>query len=376
MISSNLGGKSGFSRTGGTGARLRIDSKTSPGLFFVAGEKSNGLRPQIWFQPYPSGTPIKVSNDLSRYASVSVAGDGKSFVTTQERQAATIFVSDAPAVFSDKINWRFTPVSHEQATGYVLSWTGTGKLLQQDSELATYLTAGDGSGRVRLFENSPSEVTFLPRGCGSGDVVIVTRARTDNLPNLWRFNIKSGESKQLTFGTDEETSSCTPDGKWVFYAGPKAGDALAHIFKVPINGGVPTELAQGSVTSPVVSPDGALIAYGRSERHGTDARWKFVVQRVGGGPPVKQIEVPPTHNWQKLGWTPDGSALSYVHNTTGNTQNLYMQPLAGGAPVQLTHFDSELGSIPDYAWSRDGKKLAITRARYNDSDVVIFQGFN
>jgi hypothetical protein len=52
-----------------------------------------------------------------------------------------------------------------------------------------------------------------------------------------------------------------------------------------------------------------------------------------------------------------------------------MQPLAGGAPVQLTHFDSVLGSIPHYAWSRDGKKLAITRARYNDSDVVIFSGF-
>ena len=63
----------------------------SSGLFFIAGEKSNGLRPQIWFQPYPSGRPIKISNDLSRYASVSVAGDGKSFVTTQERQAATIF---------------------------------------------------------------------------------------------------------------------------------------------------------------------------------------------------------------------------------------------------------------------------------------------
>jgi serine/threonine protein kinase/Tol biopolymer transport system component len=347
----------------------------SSGLFFVAGEKSNGLRPQIWFQPYPSGTPIKISNDLSRYASVSVAGDCKSFVTTQRRQAATIFVSDAPAALSDKINWKFTPISHEQATGYALSWTGTGKVLQQDSELGTYWTASDGSSRTRLIENTESEVTFLPRGCGPGDTVIVTRALTDNLPHLWRFNIQNGELKQLTFGTDEETSSCTPDGEWVFYAGPKASDALAHIFKVPIDGGAPTELAQGSVTSPVVSPDGAFIAYGRSERHGTDARWKFVVQRVEGGAPVKEIEVPPTYNWEKLRWTPDGSALSYVHNTTGNTQDLYMQPLAAGAPLQLTHFDSELGSIPDYAWSGDGKKLAITRARYNDSDVVIFSGF-
>ena len=347
----------------------------SSGLFFVAGEKSNGLRPQIWFQPYPSGTPIKISNDLSRYSSVSVAGDGKSFVTTQERQAATIFVSDAPALLSDKINWKFTPISHEQATGYELSWTGAGKLLQQDSEVGIYWTASDGSGRTRLIENTESEFTFLPRGCGPGDTVIVSRALADNLPNLWRFNIQTGELKQLTFGTDEETSSCTPDGKWVFYSGPKEGDALVHIFKVSIDGAAPIELTQGLVTSPVVSPDGAFIAYGRSERHGTDARWKFVVQRAEGGRPVKEIDVPPTYNWEKLGWTPDGRALSYVHNTTGNTQDLYMQPLAGGAPVQLTHFDSVLGSIPHYAWSRDGKKLAITRARYNDSDVVIFSGF-
>ncbi len=52
-----------------------------------------------------------------------------------------------------------------------------------------------------------------------------------------------------------------------------------------------------------------------------------------------------------------------------------MQPLLGGAPVQLTHFDSEPAVVAAYAWSRDGKKFAITRARYNDTDVVMFSGF-
>ena len=55
--------------------------------------------------------------------------------------------------------------------------------------------------------------------------------------------------------------------------------------------------------------------------------------------------------------------------------NIYMQPLAGGAAVQLTHFNSEPAGVLAYAWSRDGKKFAITRARYNDSDVVMFSGF-
>jgi len=51
-----------------------------------------------------------------------------------------------------------------------------------------------------------------------------------------------------------------------------------------------------------------------------------------------------------------------------------MQLLTGGPPVQLTYFDSEPSSVTAHAWSRDGKKLAITRSRLNDTDVVMFQG--
>jgi Tol biopolymer transport system component len=100
-----------------------------------------------------------------------------------------------------------------------------------------------------------------------------------------------------------------------------------------------------------------------------------VVQRLEGGAPLQEIEVPSTYTWYRLGWTPDGHALTYMHYTTGNTQNVYMQPLAGGAPVQLTHFNSEPGMVLAYAWSRDGKKIAISRGRYNDTDVVMFSGF-
>jgi serine/threonine protein kinase/Tol biopolymer transport system component len=93
----------------------------SSGLFFIGAEKSTGLRGQIWFQPYPTGEPFRITNDLSQYYSLSVTADGKSFVTTQERQQATIYVGDSPAVMNDKIDWKLTPISTEQATGYSLS---------------------------------------------------------------------------------------------------------------------------------------------------------------------------------------------------------------------------------------------------------------
>ena len=52
-----------------------------------------------------------------------------------------------------------------------------------------------------------------------------------------------------------------------------------------------------------------------------------------------------------------------------------MQPVAGGAVVQLTHFDSERAIIVGYGWPRDGRQFAITRALYNDADVVMFSNF-
>ncbi len=109
---------------------------------------------------------------------------------------------------------------------------------------------------------------------------------------------------------------------------------------------------------------------------GTKRKW--VVQGLESGAIVREFEIPPNDNEltpKQLGWTPDGRAFTFVHNTTGSAQNVYMQPLAGGPAVQLTHFDSEPAMVAAYGWSRDGKKFAITRARYNDTDVVMFSNF-
>jgi eukaryotic-like serine/threonine-protein kinase len=342
----------------------------SSGLFFVGAEKSAGLRAQIWFQPYPTGEPFKISNDLNQYYSLSVTGDGKSFATTQAHPSATIYVGDSPSVLNDKIDWKLAPISNEQATGYTLSWTASGKLLLMDSAFRIYSRGADGSSPARLLENTP--LVFSPISCGLGDLAIVGIVADKNTLNLWRLNLASGELKQLEFGKEAESASCTPDGKWVVYHGFVAADTVSHIFKLPIDGGALVELARGNVTLPSVSPDGGSVAYVRVEGQGADAKSKFIVQRLEGGAPVQEIDAPLAMT--VLGWTPDARSLTYIH-TVGSAAHLYMQPLGGGSAVQLTHFDTEPSSILAYAWSRDGKKIAITRSRYNDTDVVMFSGF-
>jgi hypothetical protein len=50
--------------------------------------------------------------------------------------------------------------------------------------------------------------------------------------------------------------------------------------------------------------------------------------------------------------------------------NLWVQPLDGAAPHQLTHFKSD--RIAKFLFSKDGTKLAIERG-HNESDAVLLR---
>jgi Tol biopolymer transport system component len=67
-------------------------------------------------------------------------------------------------------------------------------------------------------------------------------------------------------------------------------------------------------------------------------------------------------------WTPDGKAITYVDV---NRTNIWALPVDGGRPYQITRFTDR--SIAGYAWSRDGKRLAVVRATITN-DIVLFKG--
>ena len=341
----------------------------SSGFFFVGAEKSTGFRQQIWFQPYPSGQPLKVSNDLNQYNSVSVSGDGKSFVTAQSRLSSAIYVGDVPSVLNDKIDWKLAPVTTEQSPGFQgIAWSAGGKLLQTDSSNHVYLGA-PGQSWTRLLENDTAD--FSPAFCGGEDIVLM-RLSEANAPNLWRLDPATGELKQLTSGKNDESPTCTPDGKWLVFVA--SNDNFSHLTRIPASGGSPTELDVGNIYGyPMISPDGASVAYLKLEGQGAAGKLKVMVRQIESGAVLHELDAP-VGDAQSINWTPDGKALTYLH-TVGSTRNLYMVPLAGGSPVQLTHFDTEPSLIRAYAWQPGGKKIAIAIARFNDTDAVIFSDF-
>jgi Tol biopolymer transport system component len=72
-----------------------------------------------------------------------------------------------------------------------------------------------------------------------------------------------------------------------------------------------------------------------------------------------------------LSWSPDSKSFQYVL-TRGGVSNLWEQPLKGEPARQVTHFKAE--TIFDFAWSHDGRQLALARGNRN-SNVVLISNF-
>ena len=91
-----------------------------------------------------------------------------------------------------------------------------------------------------------------------------------------------------------------------------------------------------------------------------------------GGNAVKLFDLPQAANlYDSVSWTPDGRALTYI-NGRGIVTNIWLQPVDGGQPRQLTDFNTD--RILSFDWSHDGKQLACERG-LETTDVVSISSF-
>ena len=111
------------------------------------------------------------------------------------------------------------------------------------------------------------------------------------------------------------------------------------------------------------SPDGQSLAYPLRVSTG---HWVIAIVPASGDKPIRTIGLPAG---AALGhWAPNGQAIDYVKLQNG-ADNIWRAPLDGGPPNLLTHFDS--GVMWQFAWSHDGKKLALSRGSRTQDLVLI-----
>jgi eukaryotic-like serine/threonine-protein kinase len=336
----------------------------SSGMFLQCRAREMNLRSQIKFLSYPSGELQNVTNDLNEYRDLTVTGDGKALVTIQEHESSAIYLASTPAKLPAEIVPNPSPVTSGQAYGGWLRWSSDGKLLFDDSGFHSFKMNPDGTGETQIPDRGTNAAYAI--SCGP-DAFVVAELGNDNL-NLFRYDRLMRDQKQLTFERDAESPVCSQDGKWIYYNDNLEGPTLK---RVATDGGKPEVVAMNSFNGAAISPDEKRIAFTQFSGGSGEHKMQIVIQELDNG---KTTYLPATGVVRSPTWAPDGKAL-VLDKATGAGTNLFYQPLNGSAAIQITHFNSEPLFISAFAFSPDGKQIAINRAKNNDSDVVMFQNF-
>jgi Tol biopolymer transport system component len=316
---------------------------------------------QIGYLPYPSGQLRRVTNDLNHYSdSFSATHDARSLVTVASESSNNIWVMPADAPTAQAVQ-----VTSGEAAAFELDWTPDGHIvsLPHSDGLQFDSYNADGSGKAVLFKDEwPGQNLSV---CGDGEHVIFMSLHAGNSVNVWRIDANGGNLMQLTQGSLDQAAVCSPDGKWFVYHSTDGGKFT--IWRASIDGRSPQQLTDISSYTPTISPDGKFVAYLYGEGGSANFKLKMAVISATGGLPLHQFDVL-TGKDGNLRFTPDGRGIAYAVTDGQGVGNLWVQPLTGGPPKQITDFKAD--KIFDYAWSRDGKQLAVSRGR-TSRDVVL-----
>jgi Tol biopolymer transport system component len=177
--------------------------------------------------------------------------------------------------------------------------------------------------------------------------------------NSWNPTLPRGRTRELDFVTDEGTwmsVDASPDGKWIVF------DLLAHIYKVPMEGGEAVCLTQDSGVAlnyhPRFSPDGRHIAFG-SDRRGQENLWVMDAEGRNARPVFLDMQT----RIVELAWTPDGRAViasRRMQDPKGFyqfTTELWRFPLDGSPPQRLFEESKEKNFSGAGEPSNDGRFL-------------------
>ncbi|MBV9957440.1 MAG: PD40 domain-containing protein [Acidobacteria bacterium] len=326
----------------------------------VAAAESETAPQQVWHISLKSGEATRITHDLNDYYDLSLTADSSRLVAVQVNSVSSIWV--APEAEAD----RAKQISSEVGADNEIAWTPDGRVLYRSNAgggADIWVMNADGSTPKQLTVGARASrgLTVSP----DGRYIFFSSDRAGHF-NIWRADSDGSNFKQLTNGDGEFFPSCTPDGQWVVY---QRGELEPRLWKVPGAGGEPVQLTKTRAFRAQVSSDGKLIAYHYLDPDVETSRWRIGVVSAEGGPRLKQFDLPPMLPSRLVRWSPDRQSIAYA-NYSGGFSDIWIQPLDGGQPRQLTSFRAE--HITAFEWSRDGHSLAFVR-NVRTSDVVLIE---
>ena len=329
-----------------------------PNDLVMSQPKAIGSREQLWRISYPDGTVSPFTNDLTSYVGVDVTSDRGSLVTSRSDMRVALWVGDADGTRGDDVTPSFQSVGMVSQVAWAKDRLVYGTIVNGVPSISSVTP---GSAPVDIVTSA-----VLPAVTADGRTVVFVNT-SDGALGLWKVDATSGARPVTVEKGNALWPIVTPDDRSVVFMSTRSG--LQTPWIVPLEGGEANEIVHAfvSIGSMDVSRDGRRLVFQSSDEQN---RFRLVVCDLPTCANRINLEAPDNYFFGALRFTSDNRSIAYF---SGN--NIWSLPIAGGPRRQITHFD-DTRPIANFAWSRDGKRLAVARATVTNDVVLLKAGKN
>jgi Tol biopolymer transport system component/DNA-binding winged helix-turn-helix (wHTH) protein len=314
------------------------------GFLMNAVDPESGL-PQLWRVSYRDGSQVKLTDDGRVYKDLTITADGTRIVVQSLAHFAQVWV----ARDGDFHHARQIASGTFRGAYDDLAWMPGDRLLFRWAEHGSYdiwSMAADGTDRRALTTRARdvSGIAMDP----SARYIFFASNRSGSW-QIWRMRADGDDLRQLThLRSGNAVPVASPDGRWIYFMAD--GRGVPTLWRMTIDGASLTEVIDRPIAGVDLSPDGTQLVY--SYRDPVTSQIKVAVASIDGKQLAHSFDIEPTY---MLGWTPDGTGVAF----TRPEGNVWIQPLAGGAPYPLTDQHPGFHTVA-FAWSPGGRYFAYT----------------
>ncbi len=341
----------------------------------IVSANRSGKFMQLWKVEIATGFSQRITNDLSSYQNLSITADGKKLVANQFLQHSNLWVAnDAKPENLKQLTFGNSTLDGLSA----IDWFDDEKIVYVSHEIQKpfqeiWLVNPLENGRLQLTSNTDYQAEF-PTASAYQKYIFFNSNKT-GLLQIWRTDQNGDNPIQITFDDSGHNGLpvVSPDGNWLYYINKQA--AVSSVRRKSLSHGSDTVFFAGEDLSPsawiAISPDGKLLGFinyaDKSASKGRNRTYQIVVVSTDNPNVLHFYKISASTRYFEF--SPDSRSLEYIENTPTDG-NIWRQSLADETKREVI-FTLPKDKIFHFAWSKEGKHLALARGQQINDAILL-----